>query len=88
MIDSFTKWVEASIVPDKTAAGTASILLSHWICRFGIPLRLVSDNALSLTAEVIENLATDLQLFRMRYHLHYLVIELAFILLLVIPPRF
>ena len=41
--DHFTKWYEAIPLPDQTASTTANALLQHWICRFGCPYSIHSD---------------------------------------------
>ena len=37
MIDSFSRWVEAEVVSDKSANTVSSVLMKSWICRFGVP---------------------------------------------------
>ena len=56
MIDSFSRWVEAELVQDRSAKTVSTILLKSWICRFGIPRRIVSDNELSFVSDLIKEL--------------------------------
>lgn len=60
MIDAFTKWVEAKVVHTKTAVEAANTILCEWICRFGCPARLVSDNEKSFTSAVMSELCAEL----------------------------
>lgn len=43
-IDYLTKWVEAQIIPDKTAITTAAFFRQEVIARHGCPAVLISDN--------------------------------------------
>ncbi|XP_076925147.1 uncharacterized protein LOC143587865 [Bidens hawaiensis] len=43
-IDYFTKWVEAKPVASITASSVKKFIWEFIICRFGLPLELVSDN--------------------------------------------
>ncbi|KAH0475630.1 MAG: uncharacterized protein KVP18_001776, partial [Porospora cf. gigantea A] len=52
MVCSLTKWAEAIIVPDATAETSASTFLRAWICRFGVPKVLVTDNGPGFTSKL------------------------------------
>ena len=41
--DYFSKWTEAVALPDKQATTVAGGLINNWICCFGSPLQLLSD---------------------------------------------
>ena len=41
--DAFTKYVELIAIPDKEAKTVTSAILHKWICRFGLPLEILSD---------------------------------------------
>ncbi len=41
--DYFTKWVEAHALPDQTAITVADKLVNEFICRFGTPRQIHSD---------------------------------------------
>ena len=45
IIDYFTKWVEASALSRHTAKIVANELFEKWITRFGVPLKIHSDQA-------------------------------------------
>ena len=41
--DYFTKFVEAYPIPDQTAQTVADCLVTKWICTFGVPLTIHTD---------------------------------------------
>ena len=43
-IDYFTKWVEAEALATITEARIKNFVWKNIICRFGIPLTIISDN--------------------------------------------
>ena len=47
--DCFTKWTEYVTIPDQEAKTVAQTFINHFICRFGAPLQLHSDQAMSLS---------------------------------------
>lgn len=62
-IDPFTKWAEAFPAPNKEAATVARILVEQVICRFGVPLEILTDQGKEvdghLMAEVCRLLGVD-----------------------------
>jgi len=61
--DYFTRWTEAYALPNKEAATVAKVLVSEWICRYGVPDAIHSDQGAnfeaSLFAEVAELLGME-----------------------------
>ncbi|WKA12626.1 hypothetical protein VitviT2T_029993 [Vitis vinifera] len=51
-IDYFTKWVEVALYARLTSVGVASFIISHIICRYGVPHELISDRGVHFKAEV------------------------------------
>jgi len=45
MTDAFTKYAEAIAIPDKQAETVAMEIFVHWICCFGSPIQIHSDNS-------------------------------------------
>lgn len=43
IINHFTRWLEAIPIPDDHASTCATVLVYHWIARFGIPEEIISD---------------------------------------------
>lgn len=71
IIDRFTKWPEAIPIPDMTAPTIASELTRNWITRFGIPLRITSDQGRQFESEVFHELTNLLGIQHLRttgYH--------------------
>lgn len=60
IIDFHTKWVESGIIPDKLTSTIASFLISNWICRYGCPRKLVTDNDPTFVSAILEELSQRL----------------------------
>ncbi|XP_026384520.1 uncharacterized protein LOC113280087 [Papaver somniferum] len=54
--DYFTKWVEAKAVQDTKDGDIYDFILEHIICRFGIPVLIVSDNGKKFEGENVKML--------------------------------
>ena len=71
MIDRFTRWPEAIPVTDITADTIAKAIYEGWICRFGCPLTLTSDQGRQFESEVFKSLLNLLGIKKTRttaYH--------------------
>ncbi|KAK9002759.1 hypothetical protein V6N11_060340 [Hibiscus sabdariffa] len=55
-IDYFTKWVEAASYASITRATVVRFLKREIICRYGMPERIISDNAKNLNNTAIEGM--------------------------------
>ena len=53
-VDYFTKWVEAKALASTTAMVIRKFIWEHIICRFGLPLRIISDNGTNFAAEDLQ----------------------------------
>ena len=62
MTDAFTKYVELVALPDKEALTVTSAIFNRWICRYGTPLEIVSDQGKEFTNKLSEELYVLLQL--------------------------
>ena len=51
-IDYFTKWVEAASYVRLTSARVTNFIISHIICRYGVPHELISYRRVHFQAEV------------------------------------
>ena len=43
MTDAWTKYVELVALPNKEGETVTDSIFSHWICSFGIPLKVIMD---------------------------------------------
>lgn len=71
MIDQSSKWVEAVHIPNQTSDTVAQAFLQTWVCRFGVPTTIVTDNDPPLVGDVLRKLACQLGIHKLRttpYH--------------------
>ena len=54
--DYFTKWVEAFPLPNEQAVTVAEVLASEWVCRYGAPQTLHSDQCRNFESEVFQEM--------------------------------
>ena len=64
--DHFTKWYEAIPLPDQQASTTADALLEHWICRFGWPNSIHTDQGRNFESALFQRLMTLLEINKTR----------------------
>jgi Integrase core domain len=70
--DAFTKYVELVVLPNKEALTVATGILNCWICRFGLPLEIVTDQGKEFTNKMAEHLFAALHIWHSTtsaYHL-------------------
>ncbi|XP_035832008.1 uncharacterized protein LOC118481031 [Helianthus annuus] len=53
-VDYFTKWVEAKALASTTSAVVKRFIWEQIICRFGLPLRIITDNGTNFAADDLE----------------------------------
>lgn len=54
--DYFSKWVEAYPLPDEQAVTVAEVFTSEWVCRFGAPQTLHSDQGTNFESQVFQKM--------------------------------
>ncbi|KAI3777367.1 hypothetical protein L1987_47167 [Smallanthus sonchifolius] len=70
-IDYFTKWVEAKPLTTITVAQVKKFLWENVICRFGLPMHLVSDNGTQFADKKLQEWCAELgikQIFTSVHH--------------------
>lgn len=70
-IDRFSCWAEAFPISNVTAETVASVFYSNWICRYGTPLRIVTDQGRQFESALFTALSMLLGAARVRsspYH--------------------
>jgi len=64
-IDYFTKWVEAASYTNVTRKVVAKFIKKELICRYGIPDRIITDNATNLNNQMMTELCEE---FKIKHH--------------------
>ena len=64
--DHFTKWYEAIPLPDQRAETTADALLNHWICRFGCPHSIHTDQGRNFESDLFQQFLRRLEINKTR----------------------
>ena len=60
--DAFTKYVELVVLPNKEALTMSSGIFNHWICRFGLPLEIVTDQGKEFNNKMADHLFSELNI--------------------------
>eukprot|EP00917_Polyrhabdina_sp_WS-2016_P004097 GHVP01009355.1.p1 GENE.GHVP01009355.1~~GHVP01009355.1.p1 ORF type:complete len:314 (+),score=34.70 GHVP01009355.1:385-1326(+) len=51
IIDISTRWLEVSVIEEESSATMLKHLYNLWVCRFGYPVKLITDNAPGFKSE-------------------------------------
>lgn len=62
MTDAFTKYVELVAIPNKESATVAKAIFEKWICRFGVPLTIITDQGREFVGQLTKDLFTLLKI--------------------------
>jgi len=52
-VDPFTKWAEAFPVPNKEAGTVARVIVEQVICRYGVPIAILTDRGKEVDGQLI-----------------------------------
>ena len=55
-MDYFTKWPEAYSLPNQEAITVAVVLVKEYVCRFGVPLFIHSDQGRNFESKVFQEM--------------------------------
>jgi len=65
VVDYFTKWVEAASYANVTRNVVIKFIKKELICRYGLPSKIITDNATNLNNKLMKELCDD---FKIRHH--------------------
>ncbi|KAA3485259.1 RNA-directed DNA polymerase [Gossypium australe] len=65
VIDYFTKWIKATSYAKVTKSAVSKFLKKEIICQYGMPKRIISDNALNLNNNTIAEVYSQ---FKIKHH--------------------
>ena len=65
VIDYFTKWVKAASYGSVIQSVICKFIKKEIICQYGIPERIISDNATNLNNEMMDRICEQ---FKIKYH--------------------
>ena len=64
-IDYFTKWVEATSYTSGTRSVVVRFIKKEIICRYGLPRKIITDNATNLNNKMMKEMCKD---FKIQHH--------------------
>ncbi|KAA3483327.1 RNA-directed DNA polymerase [Gossypium australe] len=62
VVDYFTKWVEAALYTNVTKPAVSKFLKKEIICQYGMPERIISDNALNLNNNTLSEVCIQVKI--------------------------
>ena len=62
LVDCFTKWTEAYALPNQEAASIANVIVTRFICRFGTPLQILSDQGTNFQSKLFSEVCNLLMI--------------------------
>ena len=66
IVDHFTKWTEAMPMPNQEAITVARKFFSEFICRFGVPYEILTDQGTQFQSTLFTELAGLLDMDKTR----------------------
>ena len=62
LVDCFTKWTEAYALPNQEASSIANVIVNEFICRFGTPLQILSDQGTNFQSKLFSKVCNLLMI--------------------------
>ena len=59
VMDYYTKWPEAYPLPNQEATTVARVLVNEFVCRYGVPLELHSDQGRNFESKVFREMCHE-----------------------------
>ena len=66
MTDMFTKWTEAVTIPNQESVTVSKAFIDNFICKFGAPLQLHSDQGRNFESELFKEICSHLGIDKTR----------------------
>ena len=63
---AFTKYVKLVAIPNKETPTVAQAIFERWLCHFGMPLKLATDQGKELCSELSEDLFHHMQVLHLK----------------------
>lgn len=70
MIDQFCKWIELKALPEQSAVLTAQTFFQQWIARFGVPLKVHTDQGRNFESRLFADLCQYFETVKTRTTRH------------------
>ena len=64
--DLFTKWTEAYPLPDQEAKTIAVTFVNEFVCRFGVPIQIITDQGSNFESHLFKEMCDFLQIDKTR----------------------
>jgi len=66
VMDYFSKWPEVYAIPNQEAKTIADVFINNWICRFGVPMELHSDQGRNFESMIFKEVCEKLGIKKTR----------------------
>ena len=69
--DYFTRWIEAFPIPNQEALTVARVFVNEYVCRYGVPVQLHTDQGRNFESKMVEEMCKILEIDKTRtspYH--------------------
>jgi transposase InsO family protein len=66
VMDLFTKWTEAYPLPDQEAKTVAKVFVNEFVCRYGTPLQILTDQGTNFESQLFKEMCIFLHIDKVR----------------------